>query len=492
MFHRCLPAGCALFLTFGTAGAALAAPYYFTALSPVGSYTTTIPYAVNTVNGQFEVVGKTGGSYAATRGGYPAVWSGPAVAGAAAGTNILSDISGASAGDRVSGIDGNGDLAGYTHNSTSSYSFFLPSGSSTATVLPVLNSGDMTYAYGLNNSQQVVGLSGSNSEAGQAVIWTQSSGTWGVAALPNLPGAASSSLGDGPSQASAVSSNGVVAGWSNVLRGSIQEQDAVTWTNTGSGWVAADLSLSSRTQYSNTAVAFAATAVNSAGTAVGWGYLGGEEPTGTAPLNAVEFSGGKTILLGGLGADYPYNSALPNDSALGINQNGVIVGYAVTSAGATDAFIYGLGGNDAMQDMNTAFAGSIPKGWSLTAATAIDNNGDIVGYGSDGTPGTQGFLFSPALPGDANLDGRVDVNDLTVVLTNFGTSGATWATGDFVGDGKVDVNDLTIVLANFGRTFGAASGGNVSAVPEPSTLALVAAIGLLGFVWRRLARPERA
>ena len=107
-----------------------------------------------------------------------------------------------------------------------------------------------------------------------------------------------------------------------------------------------------------------------------------------------------------------------------------------------------------MQDMNTAFAGSIPKGWSLTAATAIDNNGDIVGYGNDGTPGTQGFLFSPALPGDANLDGRVDVNDLTVVLTNFGTSGTTWATGDFVGDGKVDVNDLTIVLANFGRTSG--------------------------------------
>ena len=64
-------------------------------------------------------------------------------------------------------------------------------------------------------------------------------------------------------------------------------------------------------------------------------------------------------------------------------------------------------------------------------------------------------MLSPALPGDANLDGKVDVNDLTVVLTNFGKTGRTWATGDFVGDGKVDVNDLTIVLANFGRTFGA-------------------------------------
>ena len=104
-----------------------------------------------------------------------------------------------------------------------------------------------------------------------------------------------------------------------------------------------------------------------------------------------------------------------------------------------------------------------------------------------GRPAPRGSCFRPPVPGDANLDGRVDVNDLTVVLTNFGRSGATWATGDFVGDGKVDVNDLTIVLANFGRA-GASSGGNVSAVPEPLTLALLAAIGLLGVVWRRRNR----
>ena len=30
---------------------------------------------------------------------------------------------------------------------------------------------------------------------------------------------------------------------------------------------------------------------------------------------------------------------------------------------------------------------------------------------------------SPILPGDANSDGRVDVNDLTIVLTNFGQTG---------------------------------------------------------------------
>ena len=64
------------------------------------------------------------------------------------------------------------------------------------------------------------------------------------------------------------------------------------------------------------------------------------------------------------------------------------------------------------------------------------------------------------LPGDANLDGKVDVNDLTIVLTNFGkTGGTSWGTGDFNGDGKVDVNDLTIVLSHFGQSAGASAAG---------------------------------
>ena len=42
---------------------------------------------------------------------------------------------------------------------------------------------------------------------------------------------------------------------------------------------------------------------------------------------------------------------------------------------------------------------------------------------------------TPLLMGDANRDGQVDINDLTIVLTNFGrTTGMTWSTGDFVGE----------------------------------------------------------
>ena len=81
------------------------------------------------------------------------------------------------------------------------------------------------------------------------------------------------------------------------------------------------------------------------------------------------------------------------------------------------------------------------------------------------------------MPGDANMDGQVDINDLTIVLANYNQSGMNWTTGDFNGSGAVDINDLTIVLANYNQTSSAAG---LAAVPEPSALFLAIA-GL--WVW---------
>ena len=95
------------------------------------------------------------------------------------------------------------------------------------------------------------------------------------------------------------------------------------------------------------------------------------------------------------------------------------------------------------------------------------------------------------LPGDANLDGKVDINDLTIVLANYNQTGETWSQGDFNGDGKVDVNDLTIALANHNQTFGAgspATNGPLS-VPEPPAIVLLAGV-LAAMAWSAL-RPRR-
>jgi hypothetical protein len=61
-----------------------------------------------------------------------------------------------------------------------------------------------------------------------------------------------------------------------------------------------------------------------------------------------------------------------------------------------------------------------------------------------------------AIPGDANLDGAVNVSDLSVLAAYYNTSsGATWAMGDFDGDHDVDVADLSLLAANY--NYGSAS-----------------------------------
>ena len=56
-----------------------------------------------------------------------------------------------------------------------------------------------------------------------------------------------------------------------------------------------------------------------------------------------------------------------------------------------------------------------------------------------------------ALPGDANHDGTVNLDDFMILKQNFGTTAeATWETGDFDGDGDVSLDDFVILKTNFG------------------------------------------
>lgn len=84
--------------------------------------------------------------------------------------------------------------------------------------------------------------------------------------------------------------------------------------------------------------------------------------------------------------------------------------------------------------------------------------------------------LAPAIPGDANYDGRVDSLDAAVLADHWGDAGATWAMGDFNLDGRIDSADASILAANWG------AGGNESnSVPEPGIWAiLVPAVAWLG------------
>ena len=91
--------------------------------------------------------------------------------------------------------------------------------------------------------------------------------------------------------------------------------------------------------------------------------------------------------------------------------------------------------------------------------------------------------------GDANRDGLVNDDDLSILLANWtgsGGSGGTWGTGDFDADGAICDTDLSELLGNWTGTSGA--------VPEPATcwpLAIGALVVLNSPRRRRSGRRSR-
>ena len=111
--------------------------------------------------------------------------------------------------------------------------------------------------------------------------------------------------------------------------------------------------------------------------------------------------------------------------------------------------------------------------------------------------------YAQALPGDANLDGTVDIKDLAILAANYRkhvTGG--WSMGDFNGDGVVDVEDLALLAANYRHSLASdvvpacdgldaaamrvLSQAGVTVAPEPSAIALLITglLGFLAYIWR--------
>ena len=74
---------------------------------------------------------------------------------------------------------------------------------------------------------------------------------------------------------------------------------------------------------------------------------------------------------------------------------------------------------------------------------------------------------TPALVGDANMNGSVEFLDFLVLAENFGERG-TWVDGDFDGDGEVAFLDFL----GLAESFGMSADVSVAPVPEPSSLAM--------------------
>jgi autotransporter-associated beta strand protein len=150
-------------------------------------------------------------------------------------------------------------------------------------------------------------------------------------------------------------------------------------------------------------------------------------------------------------------------------------------------------------------------GNGIVSTSAADNASTYgLGYAQNGTlvnPFTTfdgqpvdstSILVKYTYLGDLNLDGKVDDNDVTMLVLNYGTGWkpgrpagpAYWQDGDVAKyDGKIDDNDVTALVLNYGAGWkpgmGGPLGGISAAVPEPATLALLALGGLAVLQRRR-------
>ncbi|MCC6358721.1 MAG: hypothetical protein IT450_08255 [Phycisphaerales bacterium] len=124
----------------------------------------------------------------------------------------------------------------------------------------------------------------------------------------------------------------------------------------------------------------------------------------------------------------------------GINDAGRAVGITsrrLFGGPLTYAFVWQ---SDTLTDLN-ALTVDAPR--QLADAHAINAAGQILV--------TRGVLTSVWLPGDLTGDCHVSIDDLVLVLTNFGLPRGSFPRGDVNLDGEVGLADLAVVFAHWGE-----------------------------------------
>ena len=135
------------------------------------------------------------------------------------------------------------------------------------------------------------------------------------------------------------------------------------------------------------------------------------------------------------------------------------------------------------------------------ATLAIARAGDIARTSFSGEPlDTDDVIVALTWGGDANLDGKINVDDYGRIDANVASSGSVfgYAAGDFNFDGKINVDDYGIIDGNISRqgepfaTGASVAPDSLSAIPEPAAMSLFSLATLAMSRRRRDSRVRRA
>jgi probable HAF family extracellular repeat protein len=273
--------------------------------------------------------------------------------------------------------------------------------------LDSLGGADMTMAYVVNDSSEVVGFSGSSQTGGgHGFYWSPLSG---IHDLGTLTGSS------GYSVASAITSKGVIVGESSISNGDV---NLVLWTKSNqkyhiqnkghAPWAPYIYAYDISEKLEVTGIAYLGKKgvhyhgfLWSNGTWKDLGTLpGGTDSYGdwinsssviAGLSNSPKYPNGVVVYWDASGIHSIGTLKGGSSSAPGfISDTGQILGDSTVAGGASHAFIWTKG--KLMQDLNNM----IPKnsGWVLHHASSISNSGQIVGYGTiNGV--NQAFLLTP-------------------------------------------------------------------------------------------------
>ncbi|MFB3892923.1 MAG: putative Ig domain-containing protein [Phycisphaerae bacterium] len=199
-----------------------------------------------------------------------------------------------------------------------------------------------------------------------------------------------------------------------------------------------------------------------------------------------------TVLVSGSGQSrqFAVNARAPMDGDVDLTGAGLLVLTPSTlkPAEARRDYYFGLTASGTAAATWSLTDGALPAGLAITGS-AISGRPTQTGTFSFDLSALAGGLTAAKeftltvtpyqavirTPGDANLDGIVDMADYVAWFDGFG-SGAAWQEGDFNHDGMVDMADYVLWFSHYGQD-------DTGTVPEPATLALVLAGALM--IWRR-------
>jgi probable HAF family extracellular repeat protein len=251
-------------------------------------------------------------------------------------------------------------------------------------------------ALAVNRTGLAVGSAGVETAREQAVAWVKDSGgNYSVVPLrrlgtkPVIPTFVATSL------ALDVNDAGIITG---VAYDNSTRQRAVIWKKTSSGYSVTDLGALSGGQGDSYA-----TAINEAGQVVG--FSGGSDFQNHATLFTLNSKGKYSV------SALPSPSGADGTQATDINEDGVIVGQALFG-NSTHAMLWHKNskGKYVATDLNSLVPGG--SGWTLLQATAINDNGTIIGAGQhNGTAAT--WMLTPSGKGSG-----ITVSSLSNAVTS--------------------------------------------------------------------------